>query len=319
MNIDYIKQIMDEELGNEFLLDQNSLFRGKLVYYVPRTHISLEQIQRKKEELYNRYRIVTALESDNMYYILRVLGVAQEKPHKTKIWLHAILVLLTVFTTSAAGALLRGHLFWEGWRQFLIGLIPDRKALLKIGIMGPIAGFILTLIFLIVGYATLPDVEGIRAYIETIHPLNGQPEPGTNLILGKSVLIWFFNDVIAGGRLPMNEMYHFPFIFAGWVGLLVTAINLMPIGQLDGGHISYALFGPKAKYISFLTFGMLILLNFFSLNYLIWTLLIFFIVKFRHPPTLNDYIPLSRTERILGYVGYIIFIISFIPMPLMIT
>jgi membrane-associated protease RseP (regulator of RpoE activity) len=117
----------------------------------------------------------------------------------------------------------------------------------------------------------------------------------------------------------MNEMYHFPFIFAGWVGLLVTAINLMPIGQLDGGHISYALFGPKAKYISFLTFGMLILLNFFSLNYLIWTLLIFFIVKFRHPPTLNDYIPLSRTERILGYVGYIIFIISFIPMPLMIT
>ena len=196
--------------------------------------------------------------------------------------------------------------------------IPHKKALLDIGLFGPLAGFIATVIFLAIGYYNLPDTNGIIKYIETIHPGNAPEQAGTNLTLGTSLLFHFFNDILAGGRLPMNEIYHFPFIFAGWVGLLVTAINLMPVGQLDGGHIAYALFGNRAKYISFAAFAVLILLNVFSLNYLVWTILIFFIVRFKHPPTENDHIPLTKGRIVLGWLGYIIFVLSFIPVPFVI-
>jgi len=193
--------------------------------------------------------------------------------------------------------------------------IPHKKALLDIGLAGPISGFVVTVIFLLIGYSQLPDADAIVKYIQTMHPYPMPEGEGTNLTLGKSVLIYFFNDLFAGGKLPMNEIYHFPFIFAGWVGLLVTAINLMPIGQLDGGHISYALFGNKARYVSGATFILLMFLNVFSLNYLIWAILIFFIVRFRHPPTLNDNISLPLSRIILGWLGYIIFVLSFIPIP----
>ena len=193
--------------------------------------------------------------------------------------------------------------------------IPNKKVLLDIGLAGPIAGFIVTVIFLMFGYSQLPDADGIIKYIESIHPYPMPEGEGINLTLGKSVLIYFFNDLFANGNLPMNEIYHFPFIFAGWVGLLVTAINLMPIGQLDGGHISYALFGNKARFVSAATFLLLMFLNVFSLNYLVWAILIFFIVRFRHPPTLNDSIPLPFNRKLLGWLGFIIFILSFIPIP----
>ncbi|MEJ2170752.1 MAG: site-2 protease family protein [Desulfobacterales bacterium] len=85
--------------------------------------------------------------------------------------------------------------------------------------------------------------------------------------MGKSLLFAFFNDVLAGGRLPMNEIYHFPFIFAGWIGLLVTAINLLPIGQLDGGHILYALIGKKARIAGISAFVLMLILNFFLIRF----------------------------------------------------
>jgi len=192
--------------------------------------------------------------------------------------------------------------------------------LLDIGIAGPIAGFIVSVVFLSYGYWRLPDLPGIVAYVETIHPWQGSG--GVNLVLGKSLLFAFFNDILAGGRLPMNEVYHFPFIFAGWIGLLVTAINLIPIGQLDGGHILYALVGKRSRSIGILAFVGLLFLNLFLLMeyatpaWLMWIILIFILIGFRHPPTLNDYVPLSPVRRILGWLCILIFGLSFIPMPL---
>lgn len=373
MDLGTIREIMQEELGLYYQSDTASFLGNKLVFYVPKNLENLEDLLVKQRNLLQKYGIYTQVDQDDLYYLVYFKGVLkQEKPAKVPL-IHIALFLVTLFTTTATGAMLRGKWFWEGWDVFLTGIpygfsllfiltthelghyitairhriratlpyyipffipafnlgtfgafikikspIPNRKVLLYVGMYGPLSGFVASLVILSIGYAMLPDWEGIKAYIETIHPYTGNVEPGTNLILGKSLLIWFFNDFLSGGRLPMNEMYHFPFIFAGWVGLLVTAINLMPIGQLDGGHISYALFGEKARYISFFTFGLLIVLNFYSLNYLIWTLLIFFIVRFRHPPTLNDFIPLSMKERLLGYLGYLIFILTFVPMPLQI-
>ena len=202
--------------------------------------------------------------------------------------------------------------------------IPTRTALLDVGAAGPLAGFVMSLIFLGIGYWRLPDFQGIVAYVETIHPWNIHGE-GINLVLGKSLLFAFFNDVLAGGRLPMNEVYHFPFIFAGWVGLLVTAINLIPIGQLDGGHILYALLQNRARFMGILAFILLILLNlvlivrFFSFVWVVWIFLILFLIGFRHPPTVEDDLPVDPLRRRIGWFTLFIFVLCFTPLPVYIA
>lgn len=201
--------------------------------------------------------------------------------------------------------------------------IQNRIALLDVGAAGPIAGFVMSLFFLVLGYYHLPDLHGIMDYIETIHPLDAG-EAGINLFLGKSLLFALFNDVLAGGKLPMNEIYHFPFIFAGWIGFLVTAINLIPIGQLDGGHILYSLVGKRARLVGVSAFALLIILNFFlifqyfSFVWVIWIILIFVLIGFRHPPTVNDVISLQKSRKLIGWICLGLFILCFPPLPLFI-
>jgi len=198
--------------------------------------------------------------------------------------------------------------------------IPHKQALFDIGIAGPLAGFVMSLLFLIIGFYRLPDQAGIIHYIEQIHPLDN-PD-GINLVLGKSLIYEALCQIFDGNRLPMNEMYHFPFIFAGWFGLLVTALNLMPIGQLDGGHIAYAMHEDRARGVALVTFALLIFLNVYiiyqynSYVWVLWPLLILLFIRFRHPPTLNNQIELNATRRALGWLAYAIFIVSFSPMPL---
>jgi membrane-associated protease RseP (regulator of RpoE activity) len=202
--------------------------------------------------------------------------------------------------------------------------IQSRRALLDVGAAGPLAGFIMSLVFLSIGYAQLPDFQGIVNYVEIIHPWDDLGETGINLVLGKSLLFAFFNDILAGGRLPMNEIYHFPFIFAGWIGFLVTAINLMPIGQLDGGHILYALLGNKARIAGVSAFVFLLILNFFlifqyySFVWVLWIILVVVLIGFRHPPTLNDRALLDSNRKVVGWLCLAIFILCFPPLPLLI-
>ncbi len=124
--------------------------------------------------------------------------------------------------------------------------IPTRKALFDIGAAGPIAGLIVSIAFLIVGFATLPDIS----FLYKIHPEYKllTELPTTNLHFGDTILYqilqWAFST--KGAFVPpMNEMYHYPLLNVGWFGLFVTSLNLLPIGQLDGGHILYAMFGEK--------------------------------------------------------------------------
>lgn len=134
--------------------------------------------------------------------------------------------------------------------------VSDSRKLFDIGIAGPIAGFVVSIIILLVGFATMPGPEYIyhfpgheqvKEHVQTYgtypdEPLSG--ESGELLMLGNtllySFLASFFEDVP-----PMWEMYHYPFLFAGWLGLFFTALNLMPVGQLDGGHILYCLIGYR--------------------------------------------------------------------------
>jgi len=193
--------------------------------------------------------------------------------------------------------------------------IPNKKALFDVGIAGPIAGFIMSLFFLILGFSLLPDLEGIKDYISPrIHEWS--PNGDGALTLGSSLLFDLIRWIMNGEHLPMYEMYHFPFIFGGWIGLFVTALNLMPIGQLDGGHISYALLGKRAKVVAVVAFIALALLNFYSTHWILWTILILLVVRLKHPPTMDDRPELDQNRKILAWSSYIIFISCFSPMPI---
>ncbi|NQV74394.1 site-2 protease family protein [bacterium] len=153
--------------------------------------------------------------------------------------------------------------------------IPSMRKLFDIGVAGPLAGFVIALLVLLVGFWTLPGpdyIEGmpghdnLKEYIvdngsfpPEIIPESTE-EGNITLFIGVTPLYWilsqFFSDVP-----PMWEMYHYPILFAGWLGLFFTALNLLPVGQLDGGHILYALIGPKWHSIVARGFVMILLFS----------------------------------------------------------
>ncbi len=132
--------------------------------------------------------------------------------------------------------------------------VPSLRQNFDIGIAGPLAGFVVALAVLFYGFANLPPAE----YIYTIHPEYEQyglnyadhvyaNDSIVNVSLGKNLLFMFFEKYVADPqRVPnMNEMMHYPYLFAGFLALVFTSLNLLPIGQLDGGHILYGLVGFK--------------------------------------------------------------------------
>jgi len=134
--------------------------------------------------------------------------------------------------------------------------IRSTQAFFDVGIAGPLAGFVVAVGALWYGFATLPPID----YIFTIHPEYRQfgvrfyeqayknLPPGSNVILGSNLLFEFFKTYVADPeRLPPpQEMMHYPWLLAGYLALFFTALNLIPVGQLDGGHILYGLIGSKA-------------------------------------------------------------------------
>ena len=106
-----------------------------------------------------------------------------------------------------------------------------------------------------------------------------------------------------------------PMLFAAWVGLVVTMLNLLPVGQLDGGHIVYALSPTKHRWVSRGVFTLLVGLGFVWEGWWIWAVMIFFVIKFGHPPTLDDYQPLPQRHRWTGWAAIAIFLLTFSPVP----
>lgn len=180
--------------------------------------------------------------------------------------------------------------------------IYKKDALLQIGAAGPIAGFIIAVPALVIGLL-LSDV------IEINNQYNG-------IILGDSLLMKIFTYIIFPDLGNGYDILLHPVAFAGWIGLLVTMLNLLPVGQLDGGHIAYAMLGNKQGLVGWITLGALFLLSFLSLNWLVWGLLIFFLMKSaKHPPIHDIFTPLSNKNKNIGYLCLLIFILCFIPTP----
>ncbi len=180
--------------------------------------------------------------------------------------------------------------------------IPDREALIDVGMAGPLAGIAVAIPVLIIGLmmseVTIQISSGIAGEI----------------MLGESLLFKMITWLIYGS-LPSNVYISLhPVAFAGWIGLLVTFMNLFPASQLDGGHISYALFGLKHKTIGKITCYVFAIMGIFYWPWLIWMGFVL-IIGIGHPPPTNDIKPLSRKKRIMGFICLAIFLLTFIPRP----
>lgn len=210
-------------------------------------------------------------------------------------------------------------------------VVGNNKAMFDIGVSGPIAGFIASLIVLIYGFTHLPGIE----YILNIHPDYLTTEYGKNAIsfeFGDTLLFAALRNLFTNPDQfvpPMNEIYHYPYLCVGWFGLFITAMNMIPVGQLDGGHIIYSMFGEKIQEaVSGISLIALSLLGFIGLldsileigldfgwsGWLFWALILFFIIKIKHPPV-YDFRKLDNFRMILGYVSIIILLLSFSPAP----
>jgi membrane-associated protease RseP (regulator of RpoE activity) len=183
--------------------------------------------------------------------------------------------------------------------------IPTKRMLFDIGIAGPIAGFMVAVPALFIGLsmshvARLPaDFSGYEL---------GEPL----LFQLAAKLLW--GTVPDGYSLNMH-----PIAFAAWFGLLATALNLFPAGQLDGGHISYAVFGRRSTYVTLTMVVCAVALSFFSSSWIVWTVLMVAMLAYfgpRHPPTFDEHEPLDRTRTILAIVALAILALCFTPAPI---
>jgi membrane-associated protease RseP (regulator of RpoE activity) len=182
--------------------------------------------------------------------------------------------------------------------------IPGKRALFDIGIAGPIAGFVVAVPVLLVGM-TLSNIVAV-------------PEGFQGLELGEPLLFRAAAWLVVGAPPEGASVNMHPMVFAAWFGMLATALNLFPIGQLDGGHIAYAVLGRLSTVVTIGTFLCLVALTFFSLSWLVWTLLAgasIVALGPRHPRTTDEAIPLDRARRRLALFAVVMFVVCFTPAP----
>ena len=175
--------------------------------------------------------------------------------------------------------------------------MPNKKALFDVGISGPLAGFIIAIPVTAIGIAT-SEIVPISDF------------SSGEVILGSSFLFIILSNMIhtipEGFALNMNST-----AFAGWVGLLITSINLLPAGQLDGGHIFRAVLGEKQKYVGWIAVFIMIFTG--------WTffaIIIVLMMGMMHPPPLNDDTDIDMKRKVLFFVALAILILCFIPFPI---
>ena len=183
-------------------------------------------------------------------------------------------------------------------------LIPNRRALFDIGAAGPLAGVVLAIPITLIGVILServpqdPDMPGI--------------------LLGDPLLFKFFERLVFGtGDEGMVLMLH-DVGFAGWVGLFVTALNLIPIGQLDGGHVAYAVFGRHSVRVAWVAFASLLAFSIANGAQYALLLVLLFLTGIRHRPTLQDSLPIGAARVRAAIVLLIVFVLCFIPIPIVI-
>jgi membrane-associated protease RseP (regulator of RpoE activity) len=296
--------------------------------------------------------------------------VLPQRPRKfqSRLWLHIVLLLLTIASTTIAGALhyaafmaefstkplafswgLLLHGFWYSGTLlgilgahemghyllcrrynvdatlpyfipmppfvFLTGTLgavikireafPTRRVLFDIGVAGPIAGFVLLVPALFLGMR-----------LSNVVPA---PTEGSVLFLGEPLLFKMAAYSVFGAVPDTYTVNIHPMVFAAWFGMLATALNLLPFGQLDGGHLTYATLGRWSTPISIATVATAICMTFISISWLVMTVMMLtmlFMFGPRHPRVIYEYEPLGRKRIAVAIFALVMFILCFTPVPI---
>jgi membrane-associated protease RseP (regulator of RpoE activity) len=180
--------------------------------------------------------------------------------------------------------------------------VSSRKALFDTGAAGPLTSLCLSIPAILIG---LRFSEIVPA---------SQLKEGT-LRLADPLLFSFLERVVIGKIPDTSEIILHPIGYAGWVGLFVTALNLLPIGQLDGGHIAYALFGKRSRIIYLIAIALMAFITVFYNPGWLFLVILFIVFGFRHPAPMDDLTPLDGKRKLLGVVAFFAFLLSFTPVP----
>lgn len=182
--------------------------------------------------------------------------------------------------------------------------ILNKPALLDVGAAGPLAGVLVTLPLLVFGLQ-----------FSAIQVAPGGAGELSGIVLGESLLFKIMCWLTLGTLPADHHLILHPMAFAGWIGLLVTNLNLIPVGQLDGGHVAYALFAEKSTALAKVCYVILILLGVvYWYGWLVWVVLLYF-MGFVHPPPQQDWVPLDPRRRTVGYLTIAVFVLTFMAAP----
>lgn len=227
--------------------------------------------------------------------LLGILGVHELGHYVAARW-HNVTATLPYFIPMPVGGL--GTL---GAFISVRSPMKNRTVLFDIGLAGPLAGFVVALPLLLLG-------------LVLSHPVPFYTPGLTLQALGKSVLVQLVNGLFVNLRPGQTLALH-PVYFAAWFGVLITGINLLPIGQLDGGHVAYAMFGPAAHNVARGTLLLLLVAGFtLSSTWLIWALFVLF-GGLHHPPPLNDISVLDSKRMGIGLLTILLFFLIITPVP----
>ena len=262
---------------------------------------------------------------DDLNALIRVLGQIIRSPHALLAGLPFTITLLGILFTHEMGHYVVGRL--RGAPMSLPYFIPmppgisftgtmgavivqrepmeDRQTVLEIGLAGPLAGLVVAIPLLLYGLATSSVGPS---------PAGGYTQEGNSLLYLAAKWLVFGRYLPSGGvDVQLNAV-----AWGAWIGLLVTMINMLPVGQLDGGHVAYALLGRRAAYLAYVMIGLCVALGLlFPNNYtwLVWAALAFLIGP-RHPAPLNGISGLDRKHTALAIFGLIVFVLLLMPVPL---
>jgi len=180
--------------------------------------------------------------------------------------------------------------------------VSSRKALFDTGVAGPLTSLVLSIPAIVIGLK-------LSKVVPASHIKEGM------LRLADPLLFSFIQRLVSGEISENYEIVLHPIGFAGWVGLFVTSLNLLPIGQLDGGHIAYGLFGRRSRVIFLIAIAVMAFITVFYNPGWFLLLILIILFGFRHPPPMDDQTPLDWKRKLLGGFVFLAFFLSFTPAP----
>ena len=194
-------------------------------------------------------------------------------------------------------------------------LTPNRRALFDVAVAGPLAGLAFAIPALLIGISQSriivgnPAAASVQGGMQVLHG---------GMQIGSSFMMAILSKLALGASTEQGHLLQLsPLAFAGWLGLLVTALNLLPIGQLDGGHIAHALFGSRRGH----TISVVALVSLFALalfvwpGLMMWAIIVFFIAGTRDAPPSNDVSPVGGMRKALGYFAFFLLVLILLPVP----